>query len=39
MTVDPQDIAKRLRESRETTKKETDALAEQLVEVICYQFY
>lgn len=33
MTVDPQDIAKRLRESRETTKKETDALAEQLARV------
>ena len=30
MTVDPQDIAKRLRENRETTKKESTALTEQL---------
>mgnify|MGYP001392714566 FL=1 len=30
MTVDPQDIAKRLREARETTKKESTALTEQL---------
>ena len=30
MTVDPQAIAKRLRENRETTKKESTALTEQL---------
>jgi hypothetical protein len=30
MTVDPQSIAKRLRENRETTKKESTALTEQL---------
>ena len=30
MTVDPQDIAKRLRENRENTKKESTALTEQL---------
>ena len=30
MTVDPQDIAKRLREAREQTKTESTALTEQL---------
>ena len=30
MTVDPQEIGKRLREQRETTKNETSSLAEQL---------